>query len=210
MPRAILIDPNKNPTWIDLDTDVRNHLAKMLPGGHETVEIHRNDWTHFNTGPGIKLGLSENGVVHEPNDFATRVVAKLGGGFRVNGRAIFMGLHDHDIVDLTNEHWGFLVSLAFDMVAEPLKPAEPKTADAQVWFFNGGDEEPSAEAYATLDGAQRAAVTDYEAGDSGPIFADVTYAWRPLDEARHDHWCLDADGTYTGWMVWPVTVRGAK
>lgn len=88
--------------------------------------------------------------------------------------------------------------------------AVTETHEPCVWFFNGDNDEPSADAYATLDAAQRAALTDYEAGDSGPTFADVTYTWRPLDEARPDHWCLDEDGVYTGWMVWPVRLLGER
>lgn len=210
MPRAMLIDPDEDPYWIDLDDDVRTHLAKLLPGGHETVEIHRDDWTHFNDGPGIKVGVHEDGVQRVPNDFASRIIDKLGGGWPVNGRAIFMGLHDADVVDLTDEQWTFLVNLQSGMVAAPLKPGVTKSVTSQVWFFNGDNDEPSAEAYATLADAQHAALVDYEAGDSGPIFSNVTYGWRPLDEERPDHWCLDEDGVFTGWMVWPVAVRGAK
>mgnify|MGYP001597785983 CR=1 FL=1 len=59
MARAILIDPNEDPQWIELDADVRSHLAKLFPSGQETVELHRDDWTHFNDGPGIKVAVSE-------------------------------------------------------------------------------------------------------------------------------------------------------
>lgn len=112
MPRAILIDPDEDPQWINLDVDVRHHLARLLPGGHETVEIHRDDWTHFNDGPGIRIGIHEDGVGRTRNNLATRIINKLDGGWPVNGRAIFMGLHDADIVDLADEQWAFLNNIA--------------------------------------------------------------------------------------------------
>lgn len=110
MPRAMLIDPDTDPQWIDLDTDVRHHLARLLPGGHETVEIHRDDWTRFNDGPGIKVGVRENSIGQPRNEIATRIIDKLGGGWPVNGRAVFMGLHDADVVDLTEEQRNWLIT----------------------------------------------------------------------------------------------------
>lgn len=210
MPRAILIDPNEDPTFIDLDADVRSHLANLFPANRETVELHRNDWTHFNTGPGIKACVRESALPGDaPNPFVNRLIDAFGGGWSAAGHVVLMALHGADVVDLDDETWEWLVNVASGTATVPFR--QPKVAAvAQVWFFNGDDEEPSADAYATLAGAQRAAVTDYEAGDSGPIFADVTYTWRPLDESRHDHWCLDVDGTFSGWMVWPVRLVGER
>lgn len=213
MPRAILIDPNEDPQWIDLDSDVRSHLAKLFPGGQETVELHRDDWTHFNDGPGIKVAVSECAMPSDRrNDLAARIVDAFGGGWPATGRVVFMALYDADVVDLADEQFAWLVDVACGLIAAPFKlPKSKLNDDFTVWFFNNGDEKPSAEAYNTLPGAKRAALSNYEAGNADPDYTGygITHGWRPLDEARPDHWCLDEDGIFTGWMVWPVTVRGA-
>jgi hypothetical protein len=202
MPRAILIDPNEAPQWIDLDADVRGHLAKLFPGGREAVELHRDDWTHLNDGLGIQVVVTECAMPGDaPNSFAARIVNALGGGWPVTGRVVFMALYDADVIDLTDEVFDWLVDIESGRIAVPFKmPKSKSDNDFQVWHFSNGDEEPSAEAYTTLPGAKRAALAGYEAGIAGPNYG-VTYAWRPLDKSRSDHWCLDEDGRFTGWSV---------
>lgn len=71
------------------------------------------------------------------------------------------------------------------------------------WFFANFEETAdSTQSYATLEAAQRAAITDYEAGDSGPFIRDVAYEWRTSDE-QPDHHVLFEDGVFTGYWVQP-------
>lgn len=84
------------------------------------------------------------------------------------------------------------------------------TAPFRVWFFANFEEfvKPTC-AYTTPEAAQHAAVIDYEAGDSGPMFAKVTYEWRTSDN-QPDQYVLFEDGVFTGYWVQPLEVVGER
>lgn len=84
------------------------------------------------------------------------------------------------------------------------------TTPLRVWFFANFEETAdTASAYTTLEAAQRAAVTDYEAGDTGPGTSSVAYEWRTSDE-QPDHFALFEDGAFSGYWVQPLEVVGDR
>ena len=72
------------------------------------------------------------------------------------------------------------------------------------WLFANFEETANGTGtYATSEAAQRAAVTDYEAGNSGPFIRDVAYEWRTSDN-QPDHHLLFEDSVFTGYWVQPL------
>lgn len=206
--RTTLIEVDEDPTWYPLsEEDAARDFDESLDGSHtRRILAAQTDQT-----PEILLAtVADDEEFYAVNQFATSVAKAYGHDWEIRGPVLVAARQDGVFTDLTDEIWGWIVNVQSGMVAAPVAPVEPKFAGTQVWFFTGDNEKPSPDAYATLGGAQRAATTDYEAGDTGPAVGDVIYRWRPLDNDRPDHWCLYEDGTYTGWMVWPVRVVGAK
>ena len=199
MTRAILVHPDGESDWVDLNSpDLRDDLFRLL-GGLETVFLHEPDGGT----PGIKVAINDVGLfggsVH--NEFATRLVRAFGQDWRAAGPVVVMAIDgDRNVIDLTTEWWGWVVNLESGMVAAP-----PRPADHQVWLFHGADG-TSKDAYITPDAARRAAIADYEAGDTGPGTAGVTYTWRVVG-SQH---LLAEDDTPTGWSVRPIRVLGSS
>jgi hypothetical protein len=198
MTRAMLINPDEDPTWIDLDDDARTHLSRLLHG-HETVALDRE---HGEDGPGVTIAVSECMMSDRdaPNGYATSIVSAFGQDWPVLGPAVLMWLDGRDVVDLTAEQWGWIVNVESGMVAAPVRPA-----DHQVWLFHGADG-TSKNAYITPDAARRAAIADYEAGDTGPGTPGVAYTWRIVGGLH----LLAEDDTPTGWSVRPIRVLGSS
>lgn len=122
MPRAMMIDPGTEPTWIDLDpANINGQLRQLLGGNLDFDVIHRD---HGPMGPGVQLAVYEwslkNGSPH--NSFASVLLAGLGRSYHVHGRCVLMGLNGPTTVDLTVGQWEFLTALAHHR-GHPVAPA---------------------------------------------------------------------------------------
>jgi len=113
MPRALILDPDAEPAWTDLNhpNGVNAAVNKIIDGGVDYAVIYRDRDRH---GPGIHLAVGEWSLTNgEPrNDLASRIVRGLGWNYAVHGRCLLMGLNGPYTVDLTEPQWEFLTRVA--------------------------------------------------------------------------------------------------